>query len=76
MVSEVVSLVCSDSCENGITKKNACEMQCSGNPLFQSIAGSKAMYWNFHSVKRLDELVEQEDGRKSQGREAEFSERI
>ena len=32
---------------------------------FQSISGSKAMDWNFQSVKCFDKLTEQYDGRKS-----------
>ena len=45
------------------------------NYLFQSISGSKVMLWNFESVKCLDKHVEQDDGRKSGGWEAEPQER-
>ena len=31
---------------------------------FQSILGSKAMHWNFQSVKCMDKLVEHNDGKK------------
>ena len=43
---------------------------------FQSISGSKTMLWNFQSVQCLEKHVEQDDGRKSWGWEAEFQERI
>ena len=43
---------------------------------FQSISGSKAMLWNFQCVKCLDKHVDQDDGRKSWGWEAEFQERV
>ena len=46
------------------------------NYLFQSILGSKAMDWNFQSVKYLHKPVQQNGGRKSGGQEAEFQERI
>ena len=45
MISEVVmSFICSDSCENGITKKT-CSRKAQANHLFQSISGSKAVHW-------------------------------
>ena len=47
----------------------------SGKLPFQSISGSKAMDWNFQSVKYLLELVQQYDGRKSGDLEAEYQER-
>ena len=69
---EVMGFVCSDSCKNGITKGKVrhCVRKVQANHLFQSISGSKAMDWNFQSVKYLDELVQQYGGRKSGGREA------
>ena len=71
MISEVMSFVCSDSCENGITKEKV-RTKDQANYRFQSISGSKAMNWNFQIVKYLDEFVQQYSGRKSGGREAEF----
>ena len=50
--------------------------QFEANHLFQSISGSKAMLWNFQSVKCFDKHVELYDIRKSGGQEAEFQERI
>ena len=49
------------------TVKQAWTNNAQVNHLFQSISGSKAMHWNFQSVKCLDELVEQpwHGGRKS-----------
>ena len=43
------------------------------NHLF--VLGSKAMLWNFQCVKCMDKHVEQDDGRKCGGWEAEFQER-
>ena len=42
----------------------------------QIISGSKAMDWNFQCVKYLDKYLEQDEGRKSEDRDAEFNERI
>ena len=64
MISEVMSFVCSDSCENGVTKQK-CVRKDQANNLFQSISRSKAMDWNFQIVKYLDELVQHYGGRKS-----------
>ena len=61
MISEVMSFVRSNSCENGITKET-CLQNAQENHLLQSVLGSKAIDWNFQSVKYLDELVEQHDG--------------
>ena len=78
MISEFMSFVYSDSCENGITKEK-CVRKDQANYLFQtqiqSISGSKAMDWNFQSVNYMDELVQQYGGGKSGGREAAFQER-
>ena len=53
MISEVMSFVCLDSYENGITKEKV-YTKGSGKLPFQSISGSKAMDWNFLRVKYLD----------------------
>ena len=60
MISKVMSFVCSDSYENGITKEKVHTNfgKDQANHLFQSILGSKAMDWNFQSVKYLDKLVQ------------------
>ena len=50
--------------ENGITKEK-CWRNARANHLFQSISGSKAMDWNFQSVKYLHDVVQQYGGRKS-----------
>ena len=70
-----MSFVCSNSYENSITKGKVLA-KCSGKSPFSKYLGSKARDWYFRSVKYLDELVQQYGGRKSEGREAEFQERI
>ena len=40
-------------------QKKKCLLNAQANYLFQSISGSKAMDWNFQSVKYSDEFVEQ-----------------
>ena len=58
MISEVMSFVCSDSCENGIRKAEVLAKG-SGKSPFSEYLSSKAMDWNFQSVKYLDEPVQQ-----------------
>ena len=65
MISEVMSFVCSDSCEKGIAKEKKCLRNAQTNHLFQCMSDSKEMHWNFQSVKCLGELVEQCDGEKA-----------
>ena len=72
MISEFMSFGCSDSYEKGIPKEKKCFAKFSD----KSPSGSKEIHWKFQSVKCLGKLVEQYDGRKSGGREAEFEERI
>ena len=43
IINKVMSFVCSNSYKNYITRQT--------NHLFQCISGSKAMLWNFQSVK-------------------------
>ena len=60
-------------------KSNLCRTLCrkdQANYLVQSISCSKATDWNCQSVEYLHELVQQYGGRKSEGGEAEFQERI
>ena len=44
MISEVMSSLCSDLGENGITKENM-PTRAQANHLFQSISGSNAVHW-------------------------------
>ena len=72
MISEFMSFVCTNSCENGITEEKVLA-KCSGKAPFFKVSRVPKL---FQSVKCLYELVEQYVGRKRGGREAEFHERI
>ena len=74
MISEVMSFVGSDSCQIDNTKEKR-----SGKLLFSEYLGFPSNALEFsqsHMLGRTSELVEQDDGRKSGVREAEFQERI
>ena len=75
MISEVMSFVGSIHVKMTQQKKSFLR-NAQENYVFQSISGSQAIHWNFHRVTCLDELVVQDDGTKSGGREAEFQEWI
>ena len=69
-----MSFVCSDPCENGITREKVFAKCSCKSPfsVYLGTLGSKAMFWNFQYVKCLDKHVEQDDGIKSWVWEAEF----
>ena len=75
MIRQVISFVCSDLCENGITKEKV-RTNRSGKLPFSEYLWFQSNGLDFQSVKYMHELVQQYGGRKSGGREAEFRERI